>query len=179
MKILAWHCTLWKAFKALCTSITIFPGNVCWFTHTLTPFCWTKKMWSPRITSALHFFYDLKYENFIIWRLRSSHGALLLDIISHLEKLSTTSEIDFKSCLVQLDYRWGSSHILEHIGYTFYQNILVGNGIYPFLNMYRASVLVNIHKIYIFSIFYNSLKDTIDRQNQLYHFDNLHKVLIS
>ena len=93
--------------------------------------------------------------------------------------LFPTSEIDFKSFLVQLGYRWDSSRNLEHIEYTFYPNILVGNGIYPFLNMYRASVLVNIHKICIFSIFYNSLKDTIDRRNQLYHFDSLHKVLIS
>ena len=94
-------------------------------------------------------------------------------------KIFPTSEIDLKSFLVQLGYRWDSSRNLGHIGYTFYPNILVGNGIYPFLNMYRASVLVNIRKIYIFSIFYNSLKDTIDRQNQLYHFDSLHKVLIS
>ena len=102
-----------------------------------------------------------------------------MEIISHLEKLSTTSEMDCKSCLVQLDYRWGSSHILEHIGYTFYQNILVGNGIYPFLCMYLANVLANNHMIYIFSVFDSSPKDTVDRRNQLHHFDNARKVLIS
>ena len=103
-----------------------------------------------------------------------SHGSLFPDL-----NFFPTSVIDFKSFLVQLDYRWDSFHNLGHIEYTFYQKIVVGNGIYPFLNMFQASVLANSHMICIFSVFDNSLKDTIDRQNQLHHFDNPHKVLIS
>ena len=101
------------------------------------------------------------------------------EIYSRIWKYFPTSVKDFKSFLVQLDYRWDSFHNLGHIEYTFYQKIVVGNGIYPFLNMFQASVLANSHMICIFSVFDNSLKDTIDRQNQLHHFDNPHKVLIS
>ena len=65
-KILAFHCTLWKTFKTFCTSITILTRKVCCLTHTLTSFCRTKEVWSPRITSTLHFFYDFQYGSYNI-----------------------------------------------------------------------------------------------------------------